>query len=125
MANALAGTAYAIKDIEGFKIIKGVTVRTLSNALGIVDLGFNLNDIHKNGLNWENGTNTIVNIIGFVPGVGWAIAGGYFIIDGILQSTTGNGAGYYLGGFIMSPGPPIDPNAPAINNPNIYIYEYN
>jgi len=41
------------------------------NAAGLAMTGI---DIYNNGLNWSNGTDAVIGIVGFVPGVGWIIS---------------------------------------------------
>jgi hypothetical protein len=65
--------------------------------LGLAGLGVTGIDIYKNGLNWSNGTDVVMGAVGFIPVVGWAISGAYFIANFVVEEETGESIGQHLG----------------------------
>lgn len=107
LANALAGTSHAITDIGKLKIASvGNIGKLTAEGAGKIVAGFGvaltLYDIHNKGLNWSNGMDLVMEGVGFIPVVGWAISGGYFLTNMIVESTTGELIGEHLGDALQS-----------------------
>ncbi|MEM9681040.1 MAG: RHS repeat-associated core domain-containing protein [Bacteroidota bacterium] len=62
-------------NVNTIKVIKGTGV-----LAGVVGTGLSIHDIGTNGLNIENGANTVVGVVGFVPGYGWVVVGVYYLV---------------------------------------------
>lgn len=66
---------------KGFKIKAG-TLKVLKGTgvlAGVIGTGLSIHDVGTNGLNIENGADTVVGVIGFVPGYGWVVVGVYYL----------------------------------------------
>jgi RHS repeat-associated protein len=101
LANKLGGTKYLITNIGQYKLFKvgslgEVNVGNLGIGLGILSLTFTSINMWENGANWNNGTDALVGIVSFVPGVGWIIGGSYFFADMVVKSITGKSVGDFL-----------------------------
>ena len=60
-------------------------------------------DIHKNGLNWSNGPDLVMGGVAFIPVIGWAISGGYFITNTFLTANGGLSIGQRIGNAVGTP----------------------
>ena len=49
-------------------------------------------NLYRDGFTLDNSTNLVFFAVSFVPGVGWAISGVYFVVDTYSQVTTGKSA---------------------------------
>jgi len=56
-------------------------------------------DISQDGFNWSNSLDLAMSVVGFVPGIGWAISGTYFITDLAIEATTGKDIGEHIQGW--------------------------
>jgi len=55
-----------------------------------------------------NGIDGVMGLTSFVPGVGWAISGTYFLTNTIIESTTGKTIGQHFDdNFILMGGIPV------------------
>ena len=95
-ANMTKSTVEII-DLNGKKILKGMTVDALGRKVTYVGIVVSLADAAVNGLGWKNGTDIAMGTASLIPGVGWVIGAAYFIADPIVKSTTGKHIGEHLG----------------------------
>lgn len=103
LGNSFGGTSYAIQDLGKLELIKGITVETTGKVLGVAGMAFTGYDIYKNGINWTNGTDLVMEGVGFIPVVGWAISGTYFLSNFIVEHYTGESIGQHLGDLYNTP----------------------
>ena len=57
-------------------------------------------DIAVNGLNTSSGLDAAFGVVGFIPGVGWAISGTYFVTNLGIQMYTGKNIGEHIEGYL-------------------------
>ncbi|NDV64647.1 hypothetical protein [Bacteroides sp. 224] len=55
-----------------------------------VSIAITATQVGRNGLDVNTGADIVICAVGFIPGVGWIIAGGYCIANVIVKETTGN-----------------------------------
>jgi hypothetical protein len=108
LSNYATGANYAIQDISKMKLanvgnLGKLTFEGTGTTLGLVGLGLTGADIIQNGLNWSNGTDAVMGLVAFIPVVGWAISGAYFLTNMIVQYETGESIGQHIGDAIGHP----------------------
>ena len=89
-SNYLFNRSYNLvgKSLQGVKVI--------GNAFGAVGGVLTLGDIAFNGLNWSNGLDAAFGAAAFIPGVGWAISGAYFVTNLGTTLVTGKTIGVHI-----------------------------
>ncbi len=89
-SNYLFNRSYNLvgKSLQGVKVI--------GNAFGAVGGALTLGDIAVNGLNWSNGLDAAFGAAAFIPGVGWAISGAYFVTNLGTTLVTGKTIGVHI-----------------------------
>ena len=107
LANAMSGTSNSILDLKALKLLKvgtlgSLTVEGAGQALGGLAVGLTLIDMRQNGVNWSNGTDLFFDGVAFIPGVGWAISGTYFLANMIVKGETNQSIGQYIGNMVNS-----------------------
>ncbi len=75
------------------KVLKAGGV--ITNSAGIL---LTLHEIDESGYTMRKGTDLIAGFVGFVPGYGWILAGGYFVTMTVVDGTTH---------YMIQHGPPI------------------
>jgi RHS repeat-associated protein len=65
------------------------SAKVLGSTFAFVGIGINAYDMGVNGINVSNSMDMIMIGVGFIPGVGWAISGAYFIADTATMLSTG------------------------------------
>jgi len=73
LANLLSHSKFTTIDIGRYKILKGVTVKTIGHGLTWTAIIITVDDIKQNGLDWKNGTEMVVGGATFISEVGWVI----------------------------------------------------
>ena len=111
MANAMSGASNPILDLHELNLLKvgnfSLSVEGASRYLGVLSVGLTLIDMRAEGINWSNGTDLVFDIVAFVPVVGWAISGTYFLSNTIVKGVTNQSIGDYIGNMVNS-APPLD-----------------
>ncbi|TAM96462.1 MAG: hypothetical protein EPN39_13600 [Chitinophagaceae bacterium] len=107
LGNSFGGTSYAIQDLGKLQLAKigrfGVSTELAGHALVGLSMALTGIDMYKNGINWSNGTDLVMEGVAFIPGVGWAISGAYFLGDIIVEHYTGESIGQHLGDVYNEP----------------------
>jgi len=106
-ANSMSGTSYAIQDLGRVTLLNAgkfgnLTVHGAGVALGFVGVMLTVVDMKNNGLNWSNGTDLFFDGVAFIPVVGWAISGVYFLANTIVIAETGQSIGQHMGNNLES-----------------------
>lgn len=100
LVNEASGTSYEIINLEklGLEIgnIGKITLKNAGDLLTIFSMGLSMDNMVQNGLNWTDGTNFVMTATAFIPEVGWAIAGGYWIANLIIENRTGFQIGHFV-----------------------------
>jgi hypothetical protein len=112
LANAMSGTSNSILNLDKLSLLKvgnlgSISVEAAGKTLGFAAVALTGADIYNNGLNWSNGTDLAFDGIAFIPVVGWAISGAYFIANEAVKYETGQSIGQHIGNTVNS-APPLD-----------------
>ncbi|MCD4747441.1 MAG: FG-GAP-like repeat-containing protein [Bacteroidales bacterium] len=78
-------------------------LKSTGRKLGYVGFFVSGADIAVNGVNMSNSLDLIMGGVAFIPGVGWAISGTYFIANIATQLTTGQSIGEHIQGQFTNP----------------------
>ena len=77
-----------------------VGAKSFSTKLGLVGLAVTGYDIYDSGLNTSRSLDVIMGGVAFIPGVGWAISGTYFVSNLITIGITGQSIGDHIQGAL-------------------------
>ncbi|ROI04545.1 RHS repeat-associated core domain-containing protein [Chryseobacterium sp. G0240] len=78
-----------------------IGTRVAGAALGIAGIGLGIYDMTENGVNMSNSLDTVMSVLAVSPtGWGQAIAGTYFLANGITTLVTGKDIGQHIEGAV-------------------------
>ncbi|MXV37284.1 hypothetical protein GO491_01140 [Flavobacteriaceae bacterium Ap0902] len=73
------------------KVFKGA-----GHLAGFAGLSFSAYDMYENGMNVSNSLDMVMGGVGFIPGGGWIVSGGYFLGNEITRYYTGRNIGQHI-----------------------------
>ncbi|MDE3212473.1 MAG: RHS repeat-associated core domain-containing protein, partial [Bacteroidota bacterium] len=103
-ANSFRGSSSALVDIGKLNYNFGrysIDLDGAGKTLGLVGIAIPISDMvfNKNADYWNDGTDLVVGLVSFVPGVGWMISGIYLFANMAVKSATGESIGDHVGDF--------------------------
>jgi hypothetical protein len=96
LANSIGHTSNTIVNIGKLKLAGDLNVELAGEGLGALSTGLTIYDMTQKGINFDNGTDLVFDVVSFVPYVGWVISGTYFLTNTIIKAETGQSIGDHL-----------------------------
>lgn len=90
------------KGLSELSYVKGL--KSAGVGLGVVSAAATVTQVLYNSqINASNVLDAVVTGVSFIPGIGWAIGGGFFVADLITRGVTGQSIGQHLDDAVGQP----------------------